>query len=93
MDHVEAKWLLLRTLVEYRRCSYDELRTMIGESKQTEIVGASGTQYQLDVEVVWDARPAGDIRIVASIDDGGWRAFCPLSYGGLVPPPQPSPLA
>jgi hypothetical protein len=88
MDHVEAKWLLLRTLVEYRRCSYDKLCTMIGESKQIGIVGASGTRYQLEVDVVWDHKPAGDIRILASIDDGGWRAFYPLSHSGLIPSPR-----
>jgi hypothetical protein len=61
---------------------------MIGESKQIGMVGASGTRYQLEVDVVWDAKPAGDIRILASIDDGGWRAFCPLSQSGLISPPS-----
>jgi hypothetical protein len=88
MDHVEAKWLLLRMLVGYRRHSYERLRTMIGDSKQVEIVGASGMRYQIDVDIIWDAHPEGDIRILASIDDGGWRAFCPLSYCDLIPPPS-----
>jgi hypothetical protein len=88
MNHVEAKWLLLRTLVEYRRCSYSQLRTMIGESKQLETRGASGTRYQVNIDIVWDAKPAGDVRILASIDDGGWRAFCPLSFSDLVSPPS-----
>ncbi|MEX0612433.1 MAG: hypothetical protein WD738_14340 [Pirellulales bacterium] len=87
MDHVEAKWLLLRELVKYRRYRYEVLCTMIGDSQDFEVIAASGTSYQLEIDVFWDDKPAGAIRILASIDDGGWRAFCPLAYGDLKMPP------
>jgi hypothetical protein len=87
MDRVEAKWLMLRSLTEYRRYSYSQLRTKIGDPRHVELVGASGSEYQLEVECIWDAKPDGDIRVIAGIDDARWRAFCPLGYDFLVSPP------
>lgn len=88
MDRVQAKWVLLRKLVEYRRYSYDKLRTMVGDSQYIEIIGRSGTEYQIEIDFVWDDQPDCDVRILASIDDGGWRAFCPLGSSDLVSPPD-----
>jgi hypothetical protein len=88
MDRVEAKWRLLRALVEYRRCGYGTLREKIGESRDFEVVGSSGNQYQIETQAFWDSEPGGDIRILGSIDDGGWRAICPLSYSVLIGPPK-----
>ena len=86
MDRVKAKWLLLRSMVEYRRLPYDKLRAMIGDPKVFEIVGTSGTKYQIEIDSIWDHKPGGDIRILGSIDDGGWRACCPLGYSDLISP-------
>ena len=79
--------MLLRSLVEYLRCSYEKLRAMIGDAKNFDAVGRSGTQYQIEVDFVWDDQPGGNIRILGAIDDGGWRACCPLGYSALVSPP------
>lgn len=87
MDGVEAKWLLLRALVEYRQCPYENLRALLGESKNFEVVGASGIRYQIDIQILWDSKPDGEIRVLGSIDDGGVRAICPLSYSDLISPP------
>jgi hypothetical protein len=38
MDHVEAKWQLLRKLVKYRRHSYGVLSAMIGDSQVFEVI-------------------------------------------------------
>jgi hypothetical protein len=35
---------------------------------------------------VWDDRTGGDLRVIGSIDDGGWRAFRPLSSDFIVRP-------
>jgi hypothetical protein len=86
MDHVEAKWLLLRNLAVYDKYSYQQLRAMIGDSHFLAGHGRSGTEYQLEIDFIWDAEPDGDIRVIASIDDGRWRAFCPLGYDFLASP-------
>jgi hypothetical protein len=43
-----------------------------------ELRGPSGAEYQVEIEAVWDSRQKGHVRVIASIDDGGWRAFVPL---------------
>lgn len=40
--------------------------------------GASGAVYQFEIQVFWDDKPGGNVRVMGSIDDGGWRAFVPL---------------
>lgn len=91
MRRIEAKWLLLRNLVEWRRRTYDELRTLIDRGHNVEVRGRSGAEYQIEIQPVWDAKPGGDIRVLGSIDDGRWRACCPLTHGALIPKPDQVP--
>jgi hypothetical protein len=51
-----------------------------------EVSGVSETQYQVTIQVFWDSKPHGDLRVVGSIDDGGWRAFLPLSDSFIMAP-------
>jgi hypothetical protein len=88
MDRVEAKWLLLRRLSQFRRRGYEELRTVFGNHTDCGVVGESGTEYCIEIDILWDSTPEGDIKLLASIDDGRWRAYCPLCYGALVSPPS-----
>jgi hypothetical protein len=46
----------------------------------------SGTWYQGEVQVMWDDKPDGAIRVMASIDDGGCRAFVPLTDDFILAP-------
>jgi hypothetical protein len=43
------------------------------------IKGASGATYKVVIQGWWEGKRGGDVRIVGLIDDGGWRAFVPLS--------------
>ncbi len=88
MRRIESKWLLLRNLVEWRRRPYDELRTMIDREHHIEVRGRSGTTSQIEIQPVWDDKPGGDIRLLGSIDDGRWRACCPLTYGVTISKPS-----
>ena len=85
MRRIEAKWLLLRNLVGWRRRPYEDLRTLIDRGHYVEVRGRSGAEYQIEIEAVWDSQPGGDIRVLGSIDDGRWRACCPLTHGVLIP--------
>ena len=73
-------------LLEYRRCGYDALLRLLEQQDVFEAVGASGTMYQLEVQAVWDDRKAGNLRVIVSIDDGGWRAFMPLASSFIMRP-------
>jgi hypothetical protein len=88
---IEAKWLLLRNLVGWRHRPYNELRALIDRGHHVLVRGRSGTEYQIEIEAVWDTKPGGDIRVLGSIDDGRWRAYWPLTYGVLILKPDEVP--
>ena len=55
-----------------------------GEPIAWEVKSALGVQYQVEVQVFWDDKAGGDIRVICQIDDGGIRAFFPLTKSFLV---------
>jgi hypothetical protein len=86
MDKSEAIELLRNYLNPWRTRSHQELASRIGETDRLQVSGASETQYQVTIQVFWDSKPQGDIRVVGSIDDGGWRVFLPLSDSFIMAP-------
>lgn len=86
MNLDEARTLLRSHLETWRRRSYADFVGLLGEPQVAQVRGASGVEYQVEVEVCWDGSPGGLVRVVGSIDDGGWRAFRPLTDGFLVAP-------
>jgi hypothetical protein len=86
MNREEALSILNSKLDQYRQMSYAELSAMVGGEECQEAVGPSGVEYQIEIQVMWDHRPNGDIRVLGAIDDGGLRAFVPLSSDLLVKP-------
>jgi len=51
------------------------------------VSGQDGIEYQIEFESVWDSIPGGDLRIIASIDDGGFiSALKPISASFVVTP-------
>jgi len=78
MDTAEAATLLKGHLEAYRPRSYRDLVTLLGKPEVTSLRRASGVTYEVEVTVHWDGRPGGALRVVGSIDDGGWRALRPL---------------
>ena len=86
MDSAEATALIMTALAKYREWSWLDLGALIDESIHFEVVGASGTQYQIEIWAVWDWDPQGNIRVFGSIDDGGWRAFAPLTKAFIKAP-------
>lgn len=86
MDNAEANALLSAHLRGYRARPYRDLAALVREPESTELVGSSGARYQVEVLAVWDARPDGDLRVIGAIDNGGLRAFVPLSADFMVAP-------
>jgi hypothetical protein len=71
----------------YRAWSYEQLRSLVDAPKRTvERVGESGARYYLDVYAVWEGKRNGAIRVIGAIDDGGWRAFVPLTVAFVREP-------
>jgi hypothetical protein len=80
MNKEEAAQLLEHELANLRGESYADLVRRIPERLLAfERSAVGGTTYQVEIQLLWDDRPGGNVRVMGSIDDGGWLAFLPLS--------------
>ena len=66
----EAVRLLNEHLGRYRDIPYGELRELIDDPDTFEVRGETGKEYQIEINAFWDREPNGDLRVLASIDDG-----------------------
>jgi hypothetical protein len=88
VDKAEAGKILSTETARLRQRSYSQLRRSV-ESRDVETLevrGTSGTVYQLEINFFWDNEPRGTIRVLVSIDDGGWRAFSPITEDFILAP-------
>jgi hypothetical protein len=85
MDKAEAQQLLAAKLAELRRLSYAEL-LRYKEPEGFEVTGPSGSWYQFEVQAFWDDPKQRHLRVLVSIDDGGWRAFLPWTDSFIIAP-------
>jgi hypothetical protein len=74
MDKEEARSVLREHLRTHRARSYADLTANIGNAGCVEVTGPSGLKYQIEVDVLWDHKPGGNIGVMAGIDDGTFRA-------------------
>jgi hypothetical protein len=80
MDRAEALSIAQAELAALRRATYSELvERLLDKQEDFERLGASGTRYAVELQAFWDDKPNGNLRVSAAIDDGGWRAFMPLT--------------
>jgi hypothetical protein len=77
MDNNEARQLLEAQLEEWRCRSYAEISGEVGRWRRFETIGPSGQRYEGNIQVFWRVA-RGPVKVIASIDDGGWRTFVPL---------------
>jgi len=82
----EARGVLAAHLRVWRDLSYGDLRSRIGSQTHFDVNGSLDARYQVDLEVFWDDKPGGNIRVVGSVDDGGIRAVAPLTSDFIKAP-------
>jgi predicted HAD superfamily phosphohydrolase len=72
MNKEEALRILALEMQAMRSRSYRQLASLAGSSMVVSRSGSGGTEYQIEVQIVPDnpRNPQGDIRVIASIDDG-----------------------
>ena len=89
MDTGEALALVEGVLAVLEQEPYEDLVRRVESDPLlvTQRTGASGTEYQIEVSFLWDGAPRGHVRVMASIDDGGWRTFVPLTRSFVKGPP------
>ena len=84
---MEARTLVEQALQVLREQPYEALvERLLNKQKVSEIVSASGTRYQIEVTAFWDSPKNRNLRVLGAIDDGGWRAFKPLSTDFIMAP-------
>jgi hypothetical protein len=87
MNTAEAREIIVNELGKYRCWPYDQLRALVGSPKRSrEVEGHSGNRYHVDIQVHWDAKPDGNVRVIGCIDGGGWRAFLPVTESFIKAP-------
>lgn len=70
MNRQEAAAILREALAAHRAMPFADLVKLIGNVQVTEATGAGGETYTIEIDVMWDARPDGEIRVLGAIDDG-----------------------
>ena len=65
---------------------YGDLVARIEKVETLEIPRNNNRPWQLEFLFYWDAEPNGNVRVIGSIDDGGLRAFVPLSDSFIKAP-------
>jgi hypothetical protein len=86
MDKGEAREILSRHLAGYRSRTHANLVGRLGQIDVSEVIGPSGATYQIEVEVFWDDKTQRNLRVMASIDDGGWLSLAPLCESFILAP-------
>src|SRR5262249_32811744 len=87
VDKADASRTAEEGLFGLRRETYDALvERLLNRSESSGVVGQSGARFQMEVEAFWDSRDGRDLRVVVSIDDGGLRAFAPLTTSFIMAP-------
>ena len=79
MDENEASQLLEAQLQEWRCRSYGELSGEAGRWRRFETTGRSGEHDQGVIQGFRLGAARNAVKVVGSIDDGGWRTFVPLT--------------
>lgn len=91
MNKIEATQLIVKELEHYRNKSYAQLVQIINDKKVLDdcITTSSGVKYGFEIDVFWDDKHKGNIRVVGLIDDGGfWRRIFPLSKDFIKSPSE-----
>jgi len=70
----------------YRIKSYSQLLPLINKSEYKELKDSSGKEHYIQVSGFWDDEPNSDIRVMASISDGGKSAYIPLITDFIMSP-------
>ena len=86
MDREKARGVLTDELKAYRSRTYSQLRALIGGLRAFGVANNGGHPYQIEIQVVWDGKAGGEIRVLGAIDDGGWSAFRPVTGDFIVGP-------
>ena len=80
MSDEEAKGVLRAEFLRLQKAGYADLvGRFAGKQERSDVTSLSGATYHVELEGFWDDKEQRNLRVVASIDDGGLRAFLPFT--------------
>jgi hypothetical protein len=89
MEKEEANQVLIEVVDEYRAMTYAELMALMRSPLAFERSGPGGNMYQIEIQAFWDdpRKGEGDLRVIASIDDGRFPyVFLPMTIDFIMRP-------
>ena len=86
MKNTIARKLLNDELETLKTRPYSFFAQSVNRTTHKKIIGQDGANYQIEIEVFWDNRRGGDIRVLGSVDDGQIRASAPLTEDFVITP-------
>jgi hypothetical protein len=86
MNKEVAHALIVAELRTLRQLPYSGLIKLVRKPESKHVVGEDGSSYQLEIEAIWDTARGKDLRVIVAADDGGWRAFKPLTGDFIMRP-------
>jgi hypothetical protein len=81
-----AQRLLNEWLAKLRAVPYRELASRVDSVTTDEVMRDSERSWQLEIQVLWDDEPDGNVRVMVSVDDSGLRAFVPMTESFIKSP-------
>ena len=86
VDKAEAREILEAETWALGQLTYEQLRSTYKSPQAFVRRGSSGVTYQLEVQSFLDDTDTQNLRVLISIDDGGLRAFKPMTTDFIVAP-------
>ncbi|MGH7845604.1 MAG: hypothetical protein ACREQW_10600 [Candidatus Binatia bacterium] len=87
MNRDEAQSLLRVRVAELKAKSYPELKALLNNPECFEAKAGSGQIYQIEWEAFWESAREGNLKIIASIDDGKLSSsIVPITLAFVVTP-------
>jgi hypothetical protein len=86
MKNTIARKLLRDELESLKTRPYSFFAQSVNRTTHKKIVGQDGAHYQIEIEVFWDSRRGGDIRVLGSVDDGQLPVVVPVTEDFIITP-------
>jgi|SRR5579859_7632776 hypothetical protein len=86
MNHQIAGSLRDEELTRLRTSSYADLLNCIDKTSCKLLDGPDEKKYHVQTQVFWDGKKGGNIRVMVSVDDGGWTSIKPLTGDFIISP-------
>ena len=88
MDTAAAQRVLDEWIAKLRAVPYRELASRVDSVTTDEVARDSARSWQLEIQVLWNDEPNGNVQVMVSVDDGGLRAFVPMTDSFIKTPSE-----